>query len=225
MEKMTPFNPMPETLEDTKLTPNIVTGPAQAGADTIQLPEQPTQKRKEQIDAMLASKLTGEAINKEILNEKIRNDIDSVKERSEVKSLKNPRDVLKTLISIGDYKETVEMFGHKWTLRALNQGDISLAFSDVTEDTTTTAGRVSVLITSQIAYAIEACDGVSIYEWFPDLIQRNQFATTEDFKLATRRILRQYLTQMPNSVINQFNDEYNKIEEKRNEAVDKLKNA
>jgi len=227
---MQPFNPMPESLEDTKVGPNDVLGPEQ---QTMASQEgvfgdpavQPTAQRTKEIDDEIRKKVTDEALNKEILNEKIRQDIQNSKNTPVDAKTRTPKEFLKELIAKGEYKEDIEIFGQKWTIRALNQGDIIAAFNDITDWSITTEGKLNTVLLSQIAFSIEAMNGVSVYEWFSDIVQRNTFATTEEYKVAVRRVLRRYLEQMPNGVIKQFDVAYAQVEEKRNEAIAELKNS
>jgi hypothetical protein len=220
------FNPMPESLNDTQVNPNDIVLPQDGQFGEIPeelLDQRTTSKRVAEINSMISTRLTDEMLNKEILDEKIRQDITSMKK--DVKAPGSPKDVLKSLIAKGDYKENIELFGCTWTIKALSQGDIILAFNDINDDSTSTIGKVATLTISQIAFAIEACNGIPIYEWFPDIVNRQDFATTEDFKLAVRRIFRRYLEQMPSTVLNQFDSAYTIIEKKRNEALVELKKS
>ena len=112
-----------------------------------------------------------------------------------------------------------------WTIRALNQGDLITAFNDIQDDGSAALGKMSTLVLSQIAYAIDAMDGVPVYEWFPDLIKRAEFNTTEEFKMAVRRIVRRYLEKMPADILKEFDNAYATIEKKRNEAIAELKKS
>jgi hypothetical protein len=227
------INPMPESLDDVKIKPGDfiapnqavnVNVPSSAPSQDSDIPDaKPSIQRQSEIDESIRARLTNEALDKEILDEKIRQDINSVKKFGGGTEALGPRDFLKFLIAKGDYREDVMIYGKRWTIRALNQGDIITSFNDIKDDTATTVGKVSVLVLSQIAYAIEAMDGVSVYEWFSEIVQRDKFSTTEDFKLAVRRVLRRYLEQMPNSIISEFDTAYAEVERKRNEAIVELK--
>ena len=233
MKQRTPINPMPESLDDTQINPNDVIGPNQ----TVNIPpsapqvpvtpsvpgEVPSTQKRNEIDEVVTARLTEEALNREILNEKIRDDLSTTKQNPV--EAKTPRDILKSLIAKGDYTEDRKIFGSTWTMKALSQNDLILAFSDITEETVNIVGRAATLTLSQITYAIQACNGVSVYEWFSDIVQRSKFDTSEEYKLAVRRVLRRYLGELPNSVIQVFNEAYAEIEAKRNEAVLELKNS
>jgi len=227
---MTPFNPMPETLDDTKINPNDVLN---SGKNNPDMPEGifgdaglvPNANRQREIDENVRTRLTEDAINKEILDEKIRQDIDSSKNIKNSNKARTPHEFLKLLIAKGEYKEDVVIFGQTWTLRALNQGDIIAAFNDIKDFSSAVEGKINAVLLSQISFAIEALNGVSIYEWFSDVVQRTEFASTEEYKLAVRRVIRRYFEKMPNVVIKEFDIAYGKLETKRNEAYAELKNA
>lgn len=224
---------MPESLDDTTPNPQDVLGPTQKQSP-IQQPvgvmgdvsmQDIKIERREEIDRNVSATLTNQLLEREILDEKVRQDIENTKKNKDLKTATTARDVLKTLISLGDYKEDVEIFNHTWTIKALNQGDITAAFNDVKDDNITTAGRISSLVISQIAYAVEACDGQPIYEWFPDVVKKSEYDSSEEFKLAARRVFRRYLEKMPNSIIDEFDKAYTKIEKRRNEAIEELKKS
>jgi len=230
MEKMKPFNPMPETLDDTKINPNDMLGPNKT--DTFEQegvfgdPDvRPTITRQREIDDIVRQRLTDDVLNKEILNEKIRQDVAASKTSPTQKEARTPREFLKLLIAKGEYKEDIDIFGQTWTIRALNQGDIIEAFNDIKDWASTTEGKINTILLSQIAFSIEAMNGVSVYEWFSDVVQRSEFSTTEEYKLAIRRVLRRYLEQMSNDVIKQFDNAYAIVESKRNEALAELKKS
>ena len=76
---------------------------------------------------------------------------------------------------------------------------------------------------SQIVYAIEALDGISVYEWFSDIIKRSEYDTSEEYKVAVRRVVRRYIEEMPPEVINQLDILYTEVEKNRSEAILELK--
>jgi len=228
------INPMPEALDDVHVRRGDAISPNQAvnipnqsnqpiGGFGEVPPEQPTAERRDEINKAVTGRMTEEMLSKEILDEKIRQDIESSKKNKDFGIQASPKDVLKTLISLGDYKEDVIIFKHKWTIKALTQGDFVLAFGDIKDDSL--SGRIPALVLSQIAYSIEACDGTPIYEWFSDIIQRNSYNSAEEFKIAVRRTFRRYLEKMPNTIIAEFDEAYANIEKKRNEAIAELKKS
>ncbi len=216
MEKRRLINPMPENLEDTKISPNDFIDPTQA----VNIP--PSAAKQEELNRVLTG-VTEEMIQREILDQKIIDDIENAKKNPIGSDSKTPREVLKSLISRGEYKEDVEILGNVWTMRALSQGDLVLAFNDIKDDTATMVGRVTALGISQIAYSVDRCNGVSIYDWFGDFIKKEDFSSTDEFRLAVRRTFRRYLEKMASSTIQEFSDAYNRIEKKRNEALLELK--
>jgi len=239
MQKRT-INPMPESLDDATVNPNDViakpqttirqnisqnqfTNQQHTNQSNYIPPEQPNMQQRNQINNKVDGILTEQMINKEILDEKIRQDIAAVKASPKIESGSTPKDILKSLIAQGEHKEDVELFEHTWTLRALNQRDILAAFNDIKGDVESVAGRVTSVMVSQIVYSIEALDGIPVYEWFNDIIKRPDFATNEEYKIAVRRALRRYIEEMPPEFINQLDAAYTSIEKNRNEALLQLK--
>ena len=205
--------------------PNITAPPEGVFGEPPDLPpEMLTNTRADAIDAIARSSVTDAQISEEIFQEKIRQDIESAKTGKLHATQSTPRDALKELIAVGEYREDVELFKHTWTLKALNQGELILAFNDIKDDNASAVGRISTLVMSQIAYSVEACDGIPIYEWFSE-IDPARFASTEEYRLAVKRVFRRYIEQLPSFVITQFDNAYTQIEKKRNEALEKLKNS
>lgn len=211
------MNPMPDRLgeqvmgdKDDFLTPSDI-------------PTMESSSRSQRESARNSTNVAS-SVEEDILNEKIQQDIQSVSSAKNVVP-KNPRDILKTLIARGEYREDVELFGYKWTLKALDQRDILLAMEDLSDLSITDQSRITTLLFAQVVYAIEAVEGIQIYEWFTDIVQRDKYSSTEEYKVAVRRVLRRYLEKLPPSAINSFNVEYAKIENKRNEAIENLKNS
>lgn len=219
------INPMPESLNDTRIGPDDVVSSNQAVGVFGEPGEQPTSQRQSEINETVRAQISDEMLNREILDEKIRQDIENSKRADTTSKALLPRDYLKALIAKGEYSESVVIHGATWTFRALNQADLIMAFGDVQDSDISLVGRASILTLSQIAYAVEAINGFSVYEWFPDLFKRSDFNTTEEFKLAIRRTVRRYIERLPNSVIAELNDAYAKIEKKRNEAIAELKKS
>jgi hypothetical protein len=227
---------MPESLDDTSPGKGDVLGPqiSPGRENTLSgsrlqdpfnigmLSESPNIS---EIDKQLERNDINKAIEDDILDEKIKRDLDTSKLKNMIKGASSPRDILKTLIACGEYSETVELFNHKWTIRALNQGDIITALSDMRNEQVSDTSQMTSLLISQIAYAIEACDGQSVYEWFVDIIKRQDYTSTEAYKMAVRRVLKRYLERMPASILAEFGEAYAKIEAKRNEALEELKKS
>lgn len=183
-----------------------------------------TAEEKAEIEQAAKVKITPEVINRGVLEEKINQEIATAKgESAELKEEQSPSGILKILIAKGSYREDVKIFNHIWTIKALNQKEVILAFNEVKDENTTITGKTSALVFGQLAYAIEAVDGVSIYEWFPE-VKLSDFPSVEAFQYSVRRVFLRYLEEMPNSIINEFVENYNEIEFKRNSAVGELKN-
>lgn len=182
--------------------------------------EAPIQARKEIMEQPVISHAQ---LRDELIDERIQQDILSAKGVSQ-KTSSSPRDILKRMIVKGDYQDTIEYLGSKWTLRALDQRDLLLASEMIRDDAGTDAAKMSYIIFAQVLFSIEAIDGVSVYEMFPD-IKPKDFTTREEFNLRVRNALRSYLIHAAPQVINDLYDEYKKIEKVRNEALTDLKNS
>ncbi|MHA1305154.1 MAG: hypothetical protein ACTSPI_15760 [Candidatus Heimdallarchaeaceae archaeon] len=218
------INPMPEAIGEQVIAPEDLpqVQPNQKKQDISESQElsgKDMQKIQEQTDQMI-----GKDIDAEILNEKIRQDIDEIKSKgSKVPAPTSPKDVLLNLIAKGEYKEDREIFGHTWTMKALNQRDMVIIFGELQDDVTTTVGQLSTLAFLQVVYSIEAMDGISVYEWFTHLVKRSDFDSIEEYRAAVRRVLKRYIYEMPPEFIRQFDVAYNEIERNRNKAFSELK--
>ncbi|HRZ18869.1 MAG TPA: hypothetical protein P5136_02320 [Methanofastidiosum sp.] len=165
------------------------------------------------------------SIDQEIVQQKIEDDIQTAKQSPFSAALAtSPRDILKQLIAKGDYCETVKLYNHNWTLRALDQRDLILAAEMLKDDVTTRTAQVSAIMFLQVIFSIEAVDGISVYEWFPD-IKAKDYKDRESYNLAVKRAVGKYLEHVGPQVIDDFYKEYQKIEEKRNEGLAQLKNS
>jgi len=222
------LNPMPDFIGDTG-TENIVLPASQqripVGAANPSIPpEQPNAQEFRKIDEKIATQFTQSAIDREVMQERIMEGVESARALIADPYSKNPKDILAGLISKGYHTKDVEIFNQTWTLKALSQKDILLSFNEITDDNITRVGQTTAMLFGQIVYAVEAVNGISIYEWFSE-IDRSKFPSTESFQLAVRRAFLRYLEQMPNSIINKFVEKYNEVEEERNKAVFELKNS
>ncbi|MCX6751138.1 MAG: hypothetical protein NTZ83_06795, partial [Candidatus Pacearchaeota archaeon] len=92
--------------------------------------EIPLKERKEVMDKPIVSHAQ---LRDELIDERIQQDILFAKGISD-KKVSTPRDILKQLIIRGDYQETIDYLGSKWTIRALDQRDLLLASELITED-------------------------------------------------------------------------------------------
>jgi len=166
------------------------------------------------------------SLKQDIIDEKITQDINAARATSldQTSFPDSPRDILKQLIAHGEYQETVNLFGHKWTLRALDQRDLLLAAEMVKDDLSSSTARMSSLIFLQVVFSLEAIDGVSIYDCFKD-IKPIDYKKREEYSLAVKSALKKYLEHVPPQVINAFYEEYKRIEDTRNKALDNLKNS
>jgi hypothetical protein len=233
MHKRTIVNPMPDSLDDITINPSDMLGPSQTifGKGTPMEASQGdalpqnflNQQQRSQVQSKVDKIVTEQVINKEILDERIRQDIEITKSSRSINLGSTPKDILKDLIAKGEHTEDKELFGHTWTFRALNQRDVLVAFSDIKDNMDSVPGRIAAITVSQIVYSLEALDGISVYEWFSDMIKRADYGTIEEYKIATRRALRNYIESMPPEFINAFDAAYIEVEKNRSKAFNDLK--
>lgn len=199
-----PFNATPEDL--LKTFPDIHT-------EKFELNKNEKQEIKTSVES---------SINKEsIAEERILRELEQISKAKKVPS--SPRDILKDLIMKGELRKTYDIFGHKWTLRALDQGDVLLAVDDIKDTTETAAGRMVAIAFSKVVYSIEEIDGTPIYQFFPE-IAPDQFKTKIEYIIACKKALRAYLLGMPQIVIDEVYDRYTQLEAERDKAIVELKN-
>ena len=168
--------------------------------------------------------ISSSQIRDEIIEEKIREDIDSVKKSSSNPVDSSPKNILKRLIAKGDYQETFRLYGDDWTLRALDQRDLLLASEMITNEVGTDAAKISHIIFAQVLFSVEAINGKSVYEFFSD-IDPIKFNKREEYVFAITIALKTYFEHMSPQIINEFYDKYQIVDQKRNEALEKLKNS
>jgi hypothetical protein len=135
-----------------------------------------------------------------------------------------PEDIFKHIISRGEYSETVEIWNYKWTMKALNHGELISALDGMKDSLASQAGRVTALAFTQVLYAITAINGISIHEWFPK-IKRSDYPDIASYKEAVRRGFKVYFAKFPPTLIDDLYEAYAKIEVKRKEALESLKNS
>ena len=182
--------------------------------------EIPLKERKEVMDKPIISHAQ---LRDELIDERIQQEILSAKGISD-KKVSTPRDILKQLIIRGDYQETIDYLGSKWTIRALDQRDLLLASELITEDASTETAKLYYIVFAQVLFSIEAIDGISVYEMFPD-IKPIDFDKREKFNLKIRNALKSYLMHFAPQIIDDFYTEYKRIEKIRNDALSDLKNS
>jgi hypothetical protein len=225
MQQRTPFNPMPESLDEgsARLQQPLQTTSEFATVQDIKVEAMPNSQRRAEIARSIDALGVTDAINEKITEERIDADIAAVK-KVNLKDIRTPQDVLKALIAKGAYTKDVTLYDHVWTIRALEQRDLLLALDDIRDDLPSQAGRVTTLMFAQVVYAIEAIDGISLYEWFTEIKPRD-YATTEEYKVAVKRALRRHLERMAPTIIDAFYSEYQKIDGERTAALLELKNS
>ena len=137
----------------------------------------------------------------------------------------DPKNVLKELIDRGQYKEDFALYGHTWTLRALDQSDVLLALDEIKDSVMTFTGRFTYMAVAYTVYALDAIDVVSVYEWFPSIKKSDYGNNDVDYIIAVRRALKKYFEALPPKVIDDLYEKYTEVDKKRNEALDQLKNS
>lgn len=223
--QQTPFNPMPDSIDEanTHLRKPLQTTSEFATIPNVNVEPMPNAQRRAEIARSVDALGVTDAINEKITEERINADL-AANQQTKLKDVKTPQDILKTLIAKGNYTKDVTIYDHVWTIRALEQRDLLLALDDIRDDLTSQAGRVTTLMFAQVVYSIEAIDGISIYEWFTEIRPRD-YATTEEYKLAVKKSLRRHMERMAPGIIDSFYGEYQKIDGERNAALQELKNS
>lgn len=203
----------------------LITDPVNYNAQGSSIPdlhkteELPTPAQVAVINKNVDSKVTA----KESIEEKITKDLGLMQSKL-AQVPKSPLDKLKSLIERGTLIKTISAFGYNFELRALDQADLIIAFDDA-DTLASRSGKAPAIKLTLVTQAIESLDGVSIYQWFPDI-------KLEDFKdnklayaQAVRRALRRYLEPMPDAVIEKLYEEYEQLVFERDQALAEVKNS
>lgn len=149
--------------------------------------------------------------------------VDSLQEGT-FTGLPTAKELFADVITLGDYRENVRMYGHTWTLRGLNHSDILDAADDVRDTAQSNIGFLTSFTFSKLVYSLDAVDGRNIYELLPD-IKYQDYKTKVDYITAVKRAIRAYLLAMPDLVIDGLIAAYNEMEQRRNAEIVKLKNS
>ena len=184
-------------------------------------PDLPSAKKRLSIDEEMIKKLQESKATR--IDEAIAKDINSIRTKNAGLPV-NPLSTLKELIQKGELKETFEMYGITWTMRALDQSDLLFSLDAIKDSLDTSAGRFTALTFAQIVFSIEALNGLSIYEIFPD-IKVTDFKDEQEYIYAVKIALKKYLTALPPRIIDELYLRYIELDEKRNKAIDDLKNS
>ena len=181
----------------------------------------PTAKRRQEINEMVDANITTKVST---IEDQIQKDIQNAQQKKFQGVATHPKDILKQLIAQGEYVEDVQLFGHSWTLRALDQGDQLMSLDEVKDTLETASSRVIAMMFGAVVFSVQAIDGISIYEWF-DEIKITNFNDNMEYHIAVRKAFKKYLEAMPPSVIEILYEKYLEVDEKRNKALDELKNS
>jgi len=196
--------------------------PQQDTEDLHKMEQMPDANRRQaiadQVDQRVAPKMM-------TIEEKIQNDILGAQQKKFEGMPKHPKDILKKLISIGEYKQDFELFGHTWTLRALDQGDSLLSLEEIKDSFQTQSGKLMSMMFGTLIYAVDAIDGISVYEWFDDIRLQDYGGNRMEYHIAVRRALRAYLEAIPPRAIDLLYEKYLEMDDNRNKGIDELKNS
>lgn len=157
------------------------------------------------------------------IQDKLANDVHNVQNKYKAAQV-HPKDILKSIIAKGEYKETVHLFGTDWTLRALDQGDMMMVFDEVKDTVTTIVGRMTALEFMKVVFSIEAISDVPIYELFED-IKITDYPNKMVYIVMVKKALQRYLEAFAPDVIDALFVKYQEIDNKRTGALAELKNS
>ena len=212
-------NSVPKNMAPPILNPSMMDFPDLHGSDNI-VPNTVTKKKIEK-------EITPEKIDlgkETLLEDAIQRDIDSIRSKN-VNVKQDPKDILKYIIAMGEYKETFEVYGAKWTFRALDQNDLLMALDEVKDNLESYAGRMSANMFAHVVFSLEAINNIPIYQWFPEIKLESFGGNKQEYILACKIALKQYLGAMPPNVIDALYEKYLEVDEKRNKALVDLKNS
>lgn len=201
--------------------PNIGPGVDSGIPDLENMEGTPSAHRRQQINQMVDDKVIAKVTS---IQDQIQKDIAEAQKKKFEGRPSHPKDILKQLIAQGEYVEDVQLFGHIWTLRALDQGDQLMSLDEVKDTLETASSRVIAMMFGSVVFSVQAIDGISIYEWF-DEIKITAFNDNMEYHIAVRKAFKKYLEAMPPSVIEVLYEKYMEVDEKRNKALDELKNS
>ena len=175
-----------------------------------------------QVKKNINSSVDTALMKKNTIEESIARDAESVKAGLR-QAPKSPIEKLKILVDKGTIVKDFDAFGVKWQLRALDQSDVVNAYDDA-DTFASNSGKYAAIKLTTVCYAIEQMDGVSIFEWFPD-IKKSDYSNNNFYYIqAIRRAIAKYLSAMPDIVIETLFSYYKSVEVERDEALTKLKN-
>ena len=179
----------------------------------------PDAYRRQEISKMVDDKIVAKVST---IQDQIQKDIQDAQKKKFEGVASSPKDVLKQLIAVGEYVEDFKLFGHTWTLRALDQGDQLMSLDEIKDSLESASGRVIAMMFNSVVFSVQAIDSVSIYEWFTE-IKITDYKDNMEYHIAVRKAFKKYLEAMPPSVIEILYEKYLEVDEKRNKALDELK--
>jgi hypothetical protein len=176
-------------------------------------------QRKNEIDAEIEKYISKNSL----AEERLLKEVEKVTKKN-TSAPEHPRNILTDLLTKGELTKTFDVANHKWTLRALDQGDILLAMDDLKDSIQTEAGRLTSVVFSKVVYSIEAIDDIPIYQFFPE-IKPQDHPSKIDYIITVKRALRAYLIGMAPKIIDLLYYKYIELEDERDKALDTLKNS
>lgn len=180
----------------------------------------PTASRAKEIRQQIDEQ---QAMKEDMIEENLQEEVDFIQNKN-LGSKTDPKNIIKSLIRKGEYYEEVKLYGQKWTLRALDQGDLLSAIDGIGDYLDSQSGRITALMYAQVIYSIEALNGIPIAEWFPE-VKASSFSKTEEYRIAVKRMLMLFLKGLGPKIIDDLYTEYARISEVRNKSLEELKNS
>ncbi len=132
-------------------------------------------------------------------------------------------DKLKRIIQKGYLEEDFEVFGNTWTLKTLDQEDM-ITISEHADVVAKGSGKVHASILFNVAYSVEALDGIKVTAWFPEITLDKFKGDKYLYLTAVRHAVVAYLKSFPDLLIAKLYDNYCILDEKRLQAIADLKN-
>lgn len=132
-------------------------------------------------------------------------------------------DKIQRIIKKGYLEEDFEVFGNTWTLKTLDQEDM-ITISEHADVVAKGSGKVHASILFNVAYSVEALDGIKVTTWFPEITLDKFKGDKYLYLTAVRHAVVAYLKSFPDLLITKLYDKYCILDEKRLQAIADLKN-
>jgi hypothetical protein len=132
-------------------------------------------------------------------------------------------DKIQRIIKKGYLEEDFEVYGYTWTLKSLDQEDM-ISIGEHADAVAKGSGKVQASILFNVAYSIEAIDGINVSSWFPDITIDHFKGDKYLYLTAIRHAVAAYIKSFPDLLISELYSKYCILDEKRLKAVADLKN-